>query len=931
MRYKKLLAAAAAGLLLLHGAMPVAADVRMCEVTMPGDADRSESVSITDLVKLTKYLLSMDKDISINADLSEDGALDAFDLALLKKMLFGDYIPNDYTGLRINEICVSNSDSFSDAAGNSPDWIELYNSAQTDVDLSGFGLSDGKKNLFKYTFPEGTILPAGGYLVVCCDDAIVQNEGEHHAPFKLSATGETVYLTHPANGTVDLVEAPACDTDVCYGRYENGSQNLSFLSPTPGETNDRAQRIVIVAAPEFSAESGFYDSQFDLTISGAEGVTIYYTTDGTDPRTSGTVQTYTGSISVQDRTYTQNVYSAVADISLSGYTPPSNSVDKGLIIRAVCADADGNYSDVVDKSYFVGQTESYYDSMKVISIVTDPANLFDGDTGIYMVGNGYYEWKNSWEYDSSLEEWSSANPTNYNQSGRESERPVTLQVFENGTLAYEEAVGMRIAGNATRSYPQKSLRFFARSDYGASKMEYAFFDELTDVFGNPITTFDKISLRNGGNDCTYARLRDDLNQALAAELDVSVQASEPCVVFIDGEFWGYYTIREREDDEYFASHYGLEKENITTIQAYEPEGDQSVYQSYVDFYDWAMNADLSQEENYQRVLDTIDIQSFMDYITVQTYISAYDWCNPTWTNNWIMWRSNTVVEGNEYGDGKWRYALYDTEYSSGLYNQKECMANYNTIGNLNREEDWGNIGALFYKLLENPTFCETFRENYISIVENYFDYDRVNTLITEMSNTQREALLTTNTRFYNSYGNKINSSYDSYIEEVRNFYRNRKDYALRYLDELIPAAAAEPGENIVQSQSAWTDYFNGSAAGTVTINGVNSVTMQTTSTSSEGWHMQASYVGFPLTGGKSYTLSFTAKADRELTFGAHVQEAYGDYKTFLMESFTVGTTAQTYSFTFTPGYDADPSQLGFDGAYSTGTVEITDISLVCNG
>ncbi len=930
MRYPKFLAAAAAGALLLHGAMPASADVRMCEVTMPGDADRSEAVTVTDLVKLTKYLLSMDRDISINADLSEDGALDAFDLALLKKMLFGDYIPNDYTGLFINEICVSNSESFSDAAGNSPDWIEIFNSAETDTDLSGFGLSDGQKNLFKYTFPEGTILPAGGYLVVCCDDAIVQNEGEHHAPFKLSATGETVYLTHPANGTIDLVEAPACDTDVCYGRYENGSQNLNYLTPTPGGTNDRAQKIVVVAAPEFSAESGFYDSQFDLTISSPEGVTIYYTTDGSDPRTSSAVQTYTGSISVQDRTYTQNVYSAITDIALDTYYPPSSNVDKGLIIRAVCADADGNFSDVVDKSYFIGQNENYYDTMRVISIVTDPVNLFDGDTGIYVVGNGYYAWKNSSEYDPSLDTWSTANPTNYNQSGRESERPVTLQVFENGTLAYEEAVGMRIAGNATRSHYQKSLRFFARSDYGASKMEYAFFDEMTDIFGNPITSFDKISLRNGGNDITETRMRDDLIQALSEGLDLSVQGSEPCVVFIDGEFWGYYTIREREDDAYFASHYGLEKENITVIQAYEPEGDQSVYQSYVDFYDWAMTADLSLEENYQKVLDTIDIQSFMDYITVETYVAAYDWCNPTWTNNWLMWRSNTVVEGNEYGDGKWRYALYDMEYSSGLYGANETSYSYDTIGNLNREEDWGNIGALFYKLLENPDFCEAFRENYIRIADEYFNYERVDAMITEMDAMQKDALMATNERFYNSYGSKLNSWYSSEVNELRDFYRNRRDYALRYLDALIPAAPVQPGENILQSQSAWRDYFNGSAAGTVTINNLTSVTMQTTSTSSEGWHMQASYVGFPLTGGKSYTLTFTAKADRELTFGAHVQEAYGNYQTFLMEDFTVGTTAQTYTFTFTPGYDADPSQLGFDGAYSTGTVEITDISLVMN-
>lgn len=785
MKRHKRFAAAVAALLLCISVPAAAADVRMCEVTLLGDADNNGEVSVADVVLLNKYLLTLEEHCSINADLSGDGILNAFDLALLKAMVFGNYVPADYTGLRINEICTSNKSCYQDAAGNYPDWVELYNGSATDIDLTGYGLSDGQKNLFKYTFPEGTMIPAGGYLVVCCDDAVVQAEGEHHAPFKLSADGETVYLTHPANGTLDAVEAPVMDSDVTYGRYANGSDTFSQLTATPGESNDTAERVIIVAEPVFSMESGFYDTSFNLSITSGEGTVIYYTTDGSDPRTSETAQTYTGEIAVYNNTNTANVYSAIQDIALGGYTPPNSNVDKGMIIRAVCADTDGNYSDVVDKSYFIGKTANYYDSMRVISIVSDPDYFFDEDTGIYVVGNAYYDWKNSPDYNPSLDTWDTKNPTNYNQGGRDWERPATVQVFEGGTLAYEANVGVRIAGNASRSNAQKSLRLFARSDYGDSKMNYAFFDDLTDVNGQTITAFDKITLRNGGNDICYARFRDDLVQALAADLDLSVQAYSPCVVFLDGEFWGYYSIKERQDDEYFASHYDLEKENITIIQTYEAEGDTTVVQEYQSFYQWAMTADLSQADNYQRVCDTIDMQSFMDYITVQTYISAYDWCNPDWTNNWLMWRSNTVVDGNEYGDGKWRYALYDTEYSTGLYSQTETSYSYNTIGNLCRNEEWGNIGALFYKLLENKNFAEEFHANYIDIVNTSFAYGTVDALITQFDQIQKDALMDTNLRFYSSYGTRVNSWYSDYVSQVRTFFQNRSTYALRYLDELL--------------------------------------------------------------------------------------------------------------------------------------------------
>ncbi len=928
-------AALCAGVLLCSSipAFAAAEDVRMSRITCLGDADNSEHVSVTDVVKLTKYLLAADKSVSINADMTGDDALDGFDLALLKAMVAGKYQPDDFTKLVINEVCASNQDAWSDADGREPDWVEIYNAGTTSVDLSGYGFADGKKNLFKYTFPEGTVIPAGGYLMVCCDDGLTSvDPKEHHAPFKLSADGETLYLTHPAYGTLDVVEVPAAQTDITYGRYENGAGTFSNLTPTPGASNDNAERIVIVAAPAFSAESGFYDAGFDLAIT--SDATILYTTDGTDPRTSATAQNYSSGIRIYDNTSEPNKHSAGKDISLYDDADPNFNVDKGQIIRAVCVDANGNYSDVVTKSYFIGKTAAYYQDMKVISIVTDPANLFDDNTGIYVVGQKYYDWRKGMGQNSAYEAWDTRNPTNYNQDGIEWERPADVQVFEGGELAFESSVGIRIAGNATRSNQQKSIRLYARSDYGKSKMDYEFFEGLTDMNGEPITEFDKVTIRNHGNDVSDAQMRDDIVQELAVNMDISRQAAADCILFIDGEFWGYYSLKERLEDDYVQSHYGIDKENVTTIKVGEIEGDAAVGQSYMDFYEWAMSADMSNAANYQKVCDTIDMQSFMDYITLETYVCNWDWCHEFGTNNWQMWRTNEIVEGNEYGDGKWRYMLFDTEYSSGLYNESSTSFAFDAIDNMNRDRTWTNIGALFFKLMENETFRTEFAENYRWHVENSFDYEtKVKPLIDAYAAARKDATKITWRRFQGSWGDRLASQYDNSVQTVRTFYQNRGRYALQYLDALLGADISVPeGSEMVAEKDLWKLSIDSSGGfGTMTVSDSGDLTVVTTEVGENHWCVQAQYSPITLKTGKRYEFTYTLRSDKNGTASAFLQRNADPYDTFTWKQESVGPTAKTFTQTFTAKEDCEIVKVGFDCGFNTGTFYISDVSLVCLG
>ena len=141
---------------------------------------------------------------------------------------------SNLAAIRINEFMASNGDTLECASGESPDWIELFNTSEQDVNLSGLCLSDGKKILDKFVFPE-VIIPAKGYLVVFASDILEITEDEIHVPFKLSADGERVVLSY--DGVIlDIVSFDAQEKDVSMARHDDRSWRFSH-SPTPGAAN----------------------------------------------------------------------------------------------------------------------------------------------------------------------------------------------------------------------------------------------------------------------------------------------------------------------------------------------------------------------------------------------------------------------------------------------------------------------------------------------------------------------------------------------------------------------------------------------------------------------------------------------------------------------------------------------------------------------
>ena len=554
---------------------------------------------------------------------------------------------------------------------------------------------------------------------------------------------------------------------------------LFFVCSCNSISKISSEDVLESEVPVFSKEGGFYSDYFGLSISSKFGNTIYYTLDGSDPRTSKTALKYKTEIPIFNNTNNINNHSSLTNITLFDYRAPGFKVEKGIVVRAVIKDRKYGFGKVVSNSYFISKKAPYYSQMKVISMLTDSDYLFDEENGIYMVGTKYYEWlkKNP---NKNYNPGDVLNVTNYNSDGKENEIPVSIQIFENGKSVLCIDVGARIAGNWSRANPQKSFRFFARKEYGSKNLNYKFFEDLKAADGSEIISFDKITLRNGGNDYQELRFRDALVHDLVSDSACDIMAAEPCILFINGEFWGFYMIREKTDGEYIKSHYGIKKKDVAVIKNSEvEEGEKSDLDEFAEFSRWAASAPMKIGENYKKFCDSMDVQSFMDYMAIQTYINNFDWASSGFSNNWQVWHSKTVNPKINKADGKWRFILYDTEFSSGIYTMKETSYEYDLLNRLNVTTEHFNFPRILKNLCKNEEFLNRFYKNYLKIIEEYFAPNVVCKKIDEYAKEYKTAICDTYKRFGIEWASH---NFDGEVEDLKLFYRNRPEYAKRYLD-----------------------------------------------------------------------------------------------------------------------------------------------------
>jgi len=131
--------------------------------------------------------------------------------------------------LVLNEFMADNKTTVADANDDYDDWIELYNNTENDISLLGYCMSDDASDLTQWTFPD-TIISAYSYMIVWADSD--EDADEFHANFKLSASGDAIYLTNPSSEVIDEIVFGAQTEDISMGRYENGIGDWNYMTPT---------------------------------------------------------------------------------------------------------------------------------------------------------------------------------------------------------------------------------------------------------------------------------------------------------------------------------------------------------------------------------------------------------------------------------------------------------------------------------------------------------------------------------------------------------------------------------------------------------------------------------------------------------------------------------------------------------------------------
>lgn len=399
---------------------------------------------------------------------------------------------------------------------------------------------------------------------------------------------------------------------------------------------------------EFSHDQGFYTSSIDLILNvNHPDATIYYTVDGKTPTVNGLV--FNNAIQLSTRENDPNTISLIPTNNIGpghpyreNWRPPSTTVEKINIIRAIAVLPDGTKGTVSNATYIIDPAGIERYSMPLISLITDPDNLFGDDAGIYVPG---------------------ISGGNYFNRGREWERDVHLTFFEqDGEVTLSQDAGVRIHGGTSRNRPRKTLRLYARNDYGNTWFDYAIFPD------KPVNRYKRFLLRNSGNDWSESIFRDAFMQHLFKDNTVlDIQYSRPSVVFINGEYWGIHNIRDRFDNRYLQTHYGLDRHRISILEnnSQLDDGMEDGIAEYQHALSTIRSLDMTQEESFDIVSLLIDVDNFIDYQILQIYSRNTDWPG----NNLAFWKyMDGVAEPDSIhpGDGRWRWMAFDLDFGFGL-------------------------------------------------------------------------------------------------------------------------------------------------------------------------------------------------------------------------------------------------------------------------
>jgi len=540
----------------------------------------------------------------------------------------------------VNEYSASNLNLFLDSYQKTEDWIELHNTSADAFDLSGYHLSDKEDKPSKWAFPEGTMIPGGGYLIAYCSGRDVVANGEYHTSFKLSQTSgkDLIVFADPDENILEAYAMSITLTDHSNGRVSDGDMSWGvFTSPTPGASNGETSYARYTAAPTMDKEAGYYTDNVLVSITNNEPNSVLrYTTDGTNVVQSSPM--YTAPIAVT-----------------------KTSVIKA---RSFSNDATVLTGKMEFNTYLIN--EDY--TLAVFSVAADDViELANGAGELIPIG--------SIEYFNTNKELEAKSFGSLNRHGQDS------WVLDH-----------------------RSIDWISRDEMGYSKAVEAPLFSFSDR-----DEYQKFMFRNSGDDNYPAiagpdhegstHIRDEFVQTLSQEggMELDTRAVERVVLFLNGEFWGVYGMRDRPvDHDYTSEYYDQGKYEIQYLSTWgdtEIEyGGIAAINDWIEFRNFVLTNDMSLPENYQRVDDELNTTSLIDYMVANLTVVASDWLN--YNTGW--WRGL-----NPDGDHKkWGYILWDLDATFDYYRNYTGVPNISPTARACDLEDISDFMDNFFQNTE---------------------------------------------------------------------------------------------------------------------------------------------------------------------------------------------------------------------------------------